>query len=154
MILGTVSDGDSRLRKQALAMEYHKGNIASDYVKLRHQFIQLRLPMLDGWSSGFMGLMHVLGKHSAATVHIFGMNWMDYHFEHPSLVEHEIVMRLVRKGRVIVHETPTNDYHITFPDRSWVQGHRCGEWVPWWHRAFTPLLTLATRHPPPAARGR
>ena len=47
-IIGSVSDGDSRLRNQVLAMEYHKGDVAERYISFNHPYIMLRLPWIKG----------------------------------------------------------------------------------------------------------
>jgi hypothetical protein len=45
-LIGGVSDGDARLRNQALTMGFHRGNVASEYIAINHFLIPLRLPYI------------------------------------------------------------------------------------------------------------
>jgi hypothetical protein len=92
-----------------------------------------RKPELNGgyWSSGFLGLIHVLQKWPARRVHVFGMNWAKHaQADHPAMVEMVLTQRLVKSGDVVIHQPPSADYHQS--NGGYVLGFRCGEWTPWW----------------------
>ena len=94
-----------------------------------------RKPSFHGagsWSSGFLGLLHVLQKRPSRRVHVFGMNWAKHpQGSHPAQLEEMLVQKLVKTGDVVVHRTPAREYHQHL-DNGWVLGFRCGEWTPWW----------------------
>jgi hypothetical protein len=90
-------------------------------------------PELNGgyWSSGFLGLLHVLQRWPERRVHVFGMNWAKHpQAQHPALVEKFLIQKLVKSGDVVIHRTPSAEYHQA--TNGYVLGFRCGEWSPWW----------------------
>merc|ERR1712232_1436505 len=86
------------------------------------------------WSSGFLGLLHVLWSHGAPgrRVHIFGMNWNHTEAIHPMFYEEAIVRNLTRKGIVRVHCATSGGYRtrVELPDGEWKLSGPCGRWYP------------------------
>ncbi len=99
----------------------------------------------ESWSSGYLGITHVLSRWPRHTVHIFGMNWVRERDEsHPFETEREHLQQLVAQKRIVMHKPRTGaGYHAVYADNfggEWVQGMKCGEWSPWWFpmQAFAP----------------
>eukprot|EP00927_Polykrikos_kofoidii_P026127 TRINITY_DN2331_c0_g1_i5.p1 TRINITY_DN2331_c0_g1~~TRINITY_DN2331_c0_g1_i5.p1 ORF type:complete len:312 (-),score=41.80 TRINITY_DN2331_c0_g1_i5:174-1109(-) len=111
---GSSSKADNFVRSCSDAVPIASKILDQDVVYLDGKKRATPTGYLYGWSSGFLGFVHLRTVHPHDDIHIMGMNWASAikRQPHPFTVEHSIISETTGVS-VRIHETGTDVYHDT-----------------------------------------